>query len=53
LGDNDVPATEEVQVDSLSEEENSVDEMNFDIDLGTTDKDSSESIEETKSETDN
>ena len=53
LGNNDAPATEEVQVDSLSEEENSVDEMKFDIDLGTTDKDSSENIEETKSEADN
>ncbi len=52
LGD-DAPATEEVQVDSLSEEENSWDELSFDIDLGTTDQDSSENTEEIKSEADN
>ena len=53
LGDNDAPATEEVQVDLLSEEEKSGDELGFDIDLWTTDQDSSENTEEIKSETDN
>ena len=53
LGDNDAPATEEVQIDSLSEEEKGGDELGFDIDLWTTDQNSSENTEETNSDRDN